>query len=85
MECDCANIICETVKPAEDGNGVVMRFYECANTRTPASVTIGLPAKQVFLCDLMENVLEELPLTDGSFQHTFGNFEILTIRVEERS
>ena len=28
MECDCANIICETVKPAEDGNGVVMRFLE---------------------------------------------------------
>ena len=82
VECDCANIICETMKPAEDGNGVVMRFYECANKRTPARVTIGLPAKKVFLCDLMENVLEEIPVSNGLFRHTFANFEILTIRVE---
>ena len=82
MECDCPNIVCETVKAAEDGSGTILRFYECANKRTPARVTIGLPAKKVFLCDLMENVLEEIPVSNGLFRHTFANFEILTIRVE---
>ena len=82
VECDCPNIVCETVKAAEDGSGTILRFYECANKRTPARVTIGLPAKKVFLCDLMENVLEEIPVSNGLFRHTFANFEILTIRVE---
>lgn len=81
VECDCSNIICETVKEAEDGNGIILRFYECANKRTKGIIRIGFCAKKVFLCDLMENALEELSLENGSFCYTFGNFEIATVRL----
>ena len=79
---DRENVICETVKEAENGDGVIVRFYECADRRTTATVKLGLPAGEVFLCDLMENELEKLPLTNGAFTHTFGNFEIVTVKIK---
>ena len=81
VECDQPNVICETVKQAEDGEGTILRFYECANKRTKATVRVGLPAKKAYLCDLMENELKELPLQNGSFRYFFGNFEIVTVKI----
>lgn len=81
VECDKPNLICETVKDAEDGKGTILRFYESANKRTKATVTLGLPAKKVYLCDLSENELCELPLNDGKFTYAFGNFEIATFKI----
>ncbi len=81
VETDRENLICETVKAAEDGKGIILRFYESANRRTKAKVKLGLPAKKVYLCDLSENVLCELPLCDGMFPYTFGNFEIATFKI----
>lgn len=83
VECDQPNVICETVKQAENGEGTILRFYECANKRTKATVKVGLPAKKVYLCDLLENELEELPLQNGCFRYLFGNFEIVTVKMVE--
>lgn len=30
---DSPNVVIETVKQAEDGNGVIVRLYECGRTR----------------------------------------------------
>ena len=73
-------MICETVKQAEDGEGTVLRLYECRNRRTEAHLTLGLPAGQVFLCDMMERELCELPLSDGRVTLPLGGFEILTLK-----
>ena len=81
VETDRENLICETVKAAEDGKGIILRFYESANRRTKAKVKLGLLAKKVFLCDLSENILCELPLSNGAFAYTFGNFEIATFKI----
>lgn len=75
------NIICETVKPAEDGQGFVLRFYECKNCRTKTTVKLGFAAQKVILCDLMENELYEIPAIDGTFRLDFGGFEITTVKV----
>ncbi len=80
-DCDSANIICETVKPAEDGNGTILRFYECANKRTRATVRVGLSGRKAYLCDLMENEQKELPMQNGNFSYTFSNFEIVTVKI----
>lgn len=78
---DRENIICETVKTAENGKGTVLRFYESQNKKTKAKVTLGIDAKKVTLCDLMENELCELPVKDGTVTLDFSGFEILTIKV----
>ena len=76
-----ANIICETVKEAEDGAGTVLRLYECQNRRTNATLTLGLPAARVLLCDMLERELGELPLQDNQVTLPFKGFEIITIKV----
>ena len=81
VECDAKNVVIETVKAAEDGSGTIVRLYECANKRTRTALKFGLPASKVFLCDLMENESEELPLSNGRTEYTFGNFEIVTLKL----
>jgi alpha-mannosidase len=79
---DRENVICETVKAAEDGEGTVLRLYECRNRRTGTTLTLGLPAKQVFLCDMMEREISELPVENGQVRLTLGGFEIVTLKVK---
>lgn len=81
VKADQPNVLCDTVKEAEDGNGTVLRFYECKNKRQNATFTLGIPAKKVFLCDLMENEIEELPLNGNTISCPVKGFEILTVKV----
>ncbi|MCQ2430771.1 MAG: glycosyl hydrolase-related protein [Clostridia bacterium] len=79
---DSDHVICETVKPSEYGDDTVIRMYECRNERVTATVKLGLPHAKVFLCDLSENELEELPVTDGAFTYRFGGFEIASFKIK---
>ena len=75
------NVICETVKAAEAHDGYVMRAYETKNRRTAVEITLGMPVHEVWLCDLLENPIERIPVTDGRFTYRFGGFEIATFKV----
>ena len=79
---DKDNVICETVKEAEDDTSTVLRFYESKNMRTKAQITLGFPAKKCFVCDMLENEKEELPITDGKIDVTLHGFEILTLKIK---
>ena len=82
VESDRDNVICETVKPSEYGDDTVIRMYECRNERTDVTITLGLPHTKVFLCDLSENEIAEIPVTDGKFNWTVGGFEIVSFKVK---
>lgn len=46
----------DTVKAAEDGNGIIVRIYETWGMRTKVHVNFPLaPDAQVTVCDCMEN------------------------------
>ena len=77
----CDNVICETVKEAEDGSGTILRLYEYKNCRTKAMLTLGLPATHVMLCDMLEREISELPLKDGQVTVPFNGFEIVTLKI----
>ena len=77
--CDAENVICETVKKA--GNGYLIRAYEGLNKRATAKMGFGFPIKKAFLCDLMENELEELTVCENSLTVPFKPFEIISIKV----
>ena len=77
------NVFIDTVKPAEDGSGdIVLRLYEAKRADTAASVQIGIPAKKVWACDMLENKEQELPLFEGRVSLHFGTFEVKTLRIE---
>ena len=77
-----ANIIIETVKPAEEpGAGdVVVRCYEALGNTTRATLRTSLPFAHVYRTDMLENPLEELTLDEGGVVLDFHPFEIKTLR-----
>lgn len=79
---DCANIIAEAVKNAEDReNAYVIRLYECERSTTECTLTLD-NAKRAYVSNMLEEVTEELPITDGKVTLNFRPFEIKTVIVE---
>ncbi|MBO5453247.1 MAG: alpha-mannosidase [Clostridia bacterium] len=76
------NIIIETVKKAENDNAVIVRMYDSYNMVTNAKIKFGFDVKKAYTCDLNENVLEELEVTDNSVTTKIKNFEIVTLKLE---
>ena len=68
----------ETVKPSEDGNGVVIRLFDAWDKKSSPTVNLGFDAKNIWLCDLMENKQEKLG-SGNSVELKVKNFEIITL------
>ena len=41
VQCDCENIVIDTVKQAEDGDGLIVRLYEAFDRRSRAALRFG--------------------------------------------
>ena len=80
VSCDSDNFIVETVKKAENDSNVIVRGYECYNKRTKVTLEAGFDAKKAYLCDLLENELEELEIKDNKVSFIAKPFEIITIK-----
>lgn len=80
VSCDRANVIVETVKKAEDDDGMIVRMYDAFNRRANATVTVAEGFKKAYLCDLMENEIEQLELSDNKVTVPVSNFEIITLK-----
>lgn len=77
------NVILDTMKPAEDGSGdIILRLYESKKAAVETKVCLQFGADRAYLCDMLENVIEELSVTDGAVILQFRAFEIKTIRVK---
>ncbi|WMJ24077.1 alpha-mannosidase [Paludicola sp. MB14-C6] len=79
---DVDNVMIETVKKAEDGNGFIIRMYEFENKRTNATITIGAGCTSVSECDLMENDIDTIDVNDSEFNITIKPYEIKTYRIQ---
>lgn len=79
------NVILEAVKKAEDGDGVLLRFFECSGQPGLASVDFARPVTRAVSCDLLER---PLPSGRTSARGTrkvdtpLRPFEIATVLVE---
>ncbi|MDL2301850.1 glycosyl hydrolase-related protein [Lachnospiraceae bacterium OttesenSCG-928-D06] len=73
------NIEITTVKKAEKSEDVIVRFYQTDGLSTDC--VIGLPDcfTEAFLCNLVEEEMEELKITQHSAVLKFAPFEIHTI------
>jgi alpha-mannosidase len=75
---DDSGVIVETVKPAESGDGVVLRLYESLGRATTTAVRVGIPHRAAVLTDLLERPQGGADLAAVAF----GPFEIVTIHLE---
>ena len=82
MAVDCDSIVIDTVKPAEDGNGVVVRLFENNNCTTSCTLTFGLNVASATICDLLENDLQSVAVANNKIKLTLKPFEIVSIKVQ---
>ena len=81
ISCDKNNVMLETVKPAEDGNGIILRVIEEKNTKTKAKLHFAQEVKSVCECDLMENKVADMCADGKDVCITIAPYEIKTYRV----
>lgn len=79
---DKDNIIIETVKPAENGDGMIVRLYDCENSLTKATLTFAEGMlESVEECNLMEEKEVDIEACGNSFTVSVKPYEIKTYRV----
>jgi len=81
IQTDCSHVVVETVKPAEDGNGLIVRLYEAHNQRGGGTLSFATPLRSVQVCNLLEESLADVPVQGNSFFFEVKPFEIKTFRV----
>jgi len=76
-----SNIVVESVKPAADGRGFVVRLYEAERSGGRVRVDFGCPVGQVLRCNLLEEDGEALDSSGNGVWLDFRAFGIITLRV----
>ncbi|MNI45137.1 hypothetical protein D3C81_2092730 [compost metagenome] len=71
----------DTVKPAEEGNGVILRLYESAGGRESVALEWPEQVESISISNALEEEFEQLPHTEGRFELDFAPYEIKTIRI----
>lgn len=80
VQCDAENVILETLKPAEDGNGYIVRLYEAGRRRGRVTVAFPQGVSMVYVCDLLEQQVACLEVVDRSVVLPLKPFEIVSLR-----
>jgi alpha-mannosidase len=78
VACDAANVIIDTIKPAEDGKGWIVRLYEAHGMSATARLRFGVPVHTLHRSNTLEDSLEGL---DPGAPLTLRPFQILTLRM----
>lgn len=79
---DRENIVIETIKRAEDGNGIIVRLYECYRESGKVTLTTGFDFKSITITNLIEEDQKRLRVFNK--RHTpldFTPYQIITLRI----
>ena len=78
---DKSNVIIETVKMAEDDDGIIVRLYESENAKTKAHLFFGEKISSVESCNCLEEIKQTIETDGEGFEITVKPYEIQTYRV----
>ena len=79
---DAPNAVIETIKQAEDGDGVIVRLYECDNSLTNVQLKWNRPFSTVYECNLLEEKTSEVLVENEAINFTIKPYEIKTFRIK---
>ena len=79
---DAPQIIIETVKRAEDGDGLIVRLYEHERTQQTFNLHAGFPLAEARSCNLLEEDEECLAVTEGKVTMRAQPYQIMTLRLK---
>jgi len=79
------NLVMTAMKKSEDGDGLILRFYESAGKQTQAEITLPAGATHAAETNLMEKGVEgmnaTLPISNNKVELKVGPYSINTVRV----
>ena len=73
--------VIETVKRAEDGNGLIVRLYEDQRNRGRCALTTGFPLAGAALTNLLEEDQGALDVQVNSLQLDVTPYQIISLRL----
>jgi alpha-mannosidase len=76
-----ANVIIETIKQAEDGNGIIVRLYENERNRGTFTVTTGFNLQAASIVNLLEEEQETLTVQGNSVTLNMRPYMIASLRL----
>ena len=74
-------MIIETVKASEDGNGLIVRMYEHKRTRGVVSLETSFKVRQAHLTNLLEENQSPIAIGRNRIEHDFSPYQIMTMRL----
>ena len=82
LSVDRRNVVLETVKKAENGDGIIVRLYEVENARTKVTLHCDETILSAEETDLLENPIEgAIAVKENEISFTIKPYEIRTIRI----
>ncbi|WP_224815389.1 glycoside hydrolase family 38 C-terminal domain-containing protein [Hasllibacter sp. MH4015] len=81
VQCLSNRAVIETVKPADDGDGVIVRLFEAHNTRGPVDLALSDAVKSVACVGLLEDGGQNLEINGGRVSVPLSPYEIVTLRL----
>lgn len=82
VECDRPGLIVDTVKPANDGRGVIVRLYEGFGSRGAATLRFAHAISDAEECDLLERRVGDIARTGAhTLAFSVRPYEVKTLRV----
>ncbi|NIA15170.1 MAG: alpha-mannosidase [Nitrospiraceae bacterium] len=81
VRCSNPNVIVETVKKAEESDAVVVRVYEAARSRGPATLTFAAPVEHASECNCLERDDKPVRIEGNTIAFEIKPFQIMTFKV----
>ena len=78
----CSHIKLDTIKPAEDGKGIIYRLYEFCGKSGMLELELPFGYTKASLCNMVEHGKEDLEVQASKLTLHFRPFEIVTVRIE---
>ena len=78
------NVIIETVKRAEDGNGIIVRLYESLRKRGQVQLHAGFEVAAAWETNLLEENESALRVENDSIQLDLKPYQIMTLRLKSK-
>ncbi len=71
----------ETIKQAENGQGIIVRLYESQRRRGEFTLTAGFPLAGAWRANLLEEDQYHLDCVENSLKSAIKPYQILTLRL----
>jgi len=78
---DKPNIVIETIKRAEDGNGIIVRLYESQRRRGLVTLSVNFELAGAWQTNLLEQNQTELAVSKRQVTFSVHPYEIVTLRL----